>query len=273
MNKLIQSVTNRFIFFTAVAALGLLVSAASCFGQSSTDDVVYLKNGSIIRGTIIEQVPNKSIKIQTQDGNVFVYEISQVEKITKEAKRKVSRTEEEEGKPIRSGILFNPLGFLQFGPIVTGEFKVAPNTVIGPQIRFSGLGILYHVVASDENTNSVDVSSMAIGINFKQFFENPDSPNRFYVGAAFEYGWGGTEGASDYGRSWEGEHSNWDFMSNFGYRWRFPSNFFLNAGLFAGVAQTTKDDWWYIDSPRIIHSNDTKTYIFGMLELSLGWEF
>lgn len=47
-------------------------------------DVVYLKNGSIIRGIIIEQTPNVSLKIQTKDGSVFVYNIEDVEKMTKE---------------------------------------------------------------------------------------------------------------------------------------------------------------------------------------------
>jgi hypothetical protein len=47
-------------------------------------DVVYLKNGSIVRGTIVEQVPNQSLKIQTRDGSVFVYEMAEVTKITKE---------------------------------------------------------------------------------------------------------------------------------------------------------------------------------------------
>jgi len=47
-------------------------------------DVVYLKNGSIIRGTILEQIPNVSIKIQTKDGSLFVYKMDDVEKITKE---------------------------------------------------------------------------------------------------------------------------------------------------------------------------------------------
>lgn len=53
-------------------------------GQSNYQDVVYLKNGSIIRGVIIEQVPNKSIKIKTADENVFVYQIDEIEKLTKE---------------------------------------------------------------------------------------------------------------------------------------------------------------------------------------------
>ena len=48
------------------------------------EDVVYLKNGSIIRGIIIEQIPNVSLKIQTREENIFAYKIEEVEKITKE---------------------------------------------------------------------------------------------------------------------------------------------------------------------------------------------
>lgn len=47
-------------------------------------DVVYLKNGSVIRGMVIEQTPNLSLKIQTKDGSIFVYKMEEVEKITKE---------------------------------------------------------------------------------------------------------------------------------------------------------------------------------------------
>jgi len=62
-------------------AIGLIVVA-----QQTYQDVVYLKNGSIIRGVIIEQIPNKSIKIETADKSVFVYQIEEIEKMTKEAK-------------------------------------------------------------------------------------------------------------------------------------------------------------------------------------------
>ena len=54
------------------------------FGQNNMEDVVYLKNGSIIRGTIIEQIPNKSIKIQTKDRRLFVFKFNEIEKFTKE---------------------------------------------------------------------------------------------------------------------------------------------------------------------------------------------
>lgn len=52
--------------------------------QGRYQDVVYLKNGSIIRGTIIEQVPNESIKIETADRSVFFYKMEEIEKFTKE---------------------------------------------------------------------------------------------------------------------------------------------------------------------------------------------
>jgi hypothetical protein len=48
-------------------------------------DVVYLKNGSIIRGIIVEQIPNKTLKIKTADGSVFVYQMDDVTRITREA--------------------------------------------------------------------------------------------------------------------------------------------------------------------------------------------
>ncbi|WP_443938245.1 hypothetical protein [Pedobacter sp. MW01-1-1] len=61
------------------------------FGQSQYQDVVYLKNGSILRGIIIEQIPNKSLKIETADKNVFVYQFDEIDKITKEQAKNQSK--------------------------------------------------------------------------------------------------------------------------------------------------------------------------------------
>ena len=47
-------------------------------------DIVYLNNGSIIRGNIIEQKINEYVKIQTKDGSIFVYNLTDILKITKE---------------------------------------------------------------------------------------------------------------------------------------------------------------------------------------------
>ncbi|HEY5592414.1 MAG TPA: hypothetical protein VIK55_15535 [Paludibacter sp.] len=64
-------------------SLFILVSTLT-FAQQNYQDVVYLKNGSIIHGIIIEQIPNKSIKVETADKNVFFYQMAEIEKLTKE---------------------------------------------------------------------------------------------------------------------------------------------------------------------------------------------
>jgi len=61
----------------------VLISSIA-IAQSNYQDVVYLKNGSIIRGVIIEQIPNQSIKIETADRSVFVYKMDEIERFTKE---------------------------------------------------------------------------------------------------------------------------------------------------------------------------------------------
>ena len=65
----------------------MLLAALSCYiGMLAQDvrDVVYLKNGSIIKGMVIEQIPTESLKIKTSDGSLFVYKMEEVLKIVKE---------------------------------------------------------------------------------------------------------------------------------------------------------------------------------------------
>ena len=64
-----------------------------------THDVIYLKNGSVIKGQITELIPDKHVKIETSDGNIFVYTFSDVEKIEKEAIGGLSSTKKETAKP------------------------------------------------------------------------------------------------------------------------------------------------------------------------------
>ena len=67
--------------FALIIALTVCIST---YGQN-LQEVVYLKNGSVIKGTIIEQVPNESLTIKTADGSTFVWKMSEISKITKEA--------------------------------------------------------------------------------------------------------------------------------------------------------------------------------------------
>ena len=70
------------LFSLISVAIFMLVSFT--VNAQNNEDVVYLKNGSVIRGVIIEQVPYQTLKIQTKDGNIFVYNFSDIEKMTKE---------------------------------------------------------------------------------------------------------------------------------------------------------------------------------------------
>ena len=65
--------------------LCIFMFVASLASAQTLEDVIYLKNGSIYRGTIIEQVPGESYKIQITGGTVFFVTVPEVQKITKEA--------------------------------------------------------------------------------------------------------------------------------------------------------------------------------------------
>lgn len=62
----------------------MLLCGCLWVSAQSYQEVVYLKNGSIIKGVIVEQIPNVSLKVKTADGSIFAYQISEVEKLTKE---------------------------------------------------------------------------------------------------------------------------------------------------------------------------------------------
>ncbi|MDO4461473.1 MAG: hypothetical protein Q4C30_03080 [Bacteroidia bacterium] len=63
--------------------IGLVIVSISAIGQK-VQDVVYLKNGSIVRGDVLELTPGETIKIETSDRSVFVYDANDVVRVVKE---------------------------------------------------------------------------------------------------------------------------------------------------------------------------------------------
>ena len=63
-----------------VMAMGLFTEAEA----QIVEEVIYLKNGSVVRGIIVEQIPNETLRIRTKGGSEFVFKMSEVLKITKE---------------------------------------------------------------------------------------------------------------------------------------------------------------------------------------------
>lgn len=68
---------KKLLLFALCMIAGLALSAQNVV------EAVYLNNGSVIKGVITEQTP-QTIKIQTSDGSVFVYNMTEVERIAKE---------------------------------------------------------------------------------------------------------------------------------------------------------------------------------------------
>jgi hypothetical protein len=70
------------VLFVAVTVQS--ITAAPVNAQQQEEDVVYLKDGSVLRGTIIEDVPGESVRIRTRDGNVFRISYDRIERRTRE---------------------------------------------------------------------------------------------------------------------------------------------------------------------------------------------
>lgn len=71
---------KKICFLIAIFMMAFISSAWA----QAMQEIVYLKNGSVIKGVVIEQMPGVSLKIKTNDGSIFAYQMSEVEKITKE---------------------------------------------------------------------------------------------------------------------------------------------------------------------------------------------
>ena len=61
-----------------------LAFPALVMAQDSMEDVVYLKNGNVMRGIITEQIPNKNITLKINEKNILTINTEDIEKIVKE---------------------------------------------------------------------------------------------------------------------------------------------------------------------------------------------
>lgn len=179
--------------FLSVAFMALTTILVA---QQGYEDVVYLKNGSILHGVIIEQVPNQSIKIQTADRNVFVYKMDEIERFTKESVQTKQNVLPKE-KPIveipsglekgyqliiemGSGVAYSDYGKTLNNIDIVNGIRFNPNFSLGV-----GTGIRVCEVGADEflalpifldlrlNLARSRVSPyLALGIGYSQSFED-----------------------------------------------------------------------------------------------------
>ena len=70
------------IRFVATALFAWCVTSAAA---SQLQDVVYLKDGTVVRGTIVDRIPGESLSIRTTDNRVLTYSSQQIHKVTRES--------------------------------------------------------------------------------------------------------------------------------------------------------------------------------------------
>jgi len=127
------------VFFFLV--IGLFTLGESGYAQVIQQDVLYLKDGRVIRGTITELVVNETVKIETQEGDFYTFKWGEVAKIKKEP---LHSEPKESDKSIHSKKSY--AGYFSFGlnQIIFGANSttlVAIHFVNGFHIRNSTLGI------------------------------------------------------------------------------------------------------------------------------------
>ncbi len=114
-------------------ALAIFLVPVFTFAQSGEEDVIYFKNGGILRGEIIEYTGEESLKIKTAGRNVVVVMLGEVQEIRKERVPR-RRYFKESGYVNHTGMAFLP------GPDATSiRFQMVNGYQFTPKLS-AGLG-------------------------------------------------------------------------------------------------------------------------------------
>lgn len=109
--------------------------------QLKTNDVVYLKNGSVIRGKILEQTTEK-VKIETNCDNIFVFETAEILEIKQETRSdKTGYNENFSPGGMKGFYSYSTIGLLTGNSEVTDGFTFTFQTIGGYDFgQYLGLG-------------------------------------------------------------------------------------------------------------------------------------
>jgi hypothetical protein len=119
MNRKLSFITLIFILLTTVS-----------FSQNNVEDVVYLKNGSIIRGQIVEQKIGETIKIELLGGSIFVFKQEEIDSIKKEKAfhQPLQKTKSDYYRRDKGYRNFTEMGLIcGFGTNNNGQYYYAQN--------------------------------------------------------------------------------------------------------------------------------------------------
>jgi hypothetical protein len=252
-------------------------------------DIIFLKTGLEVKSKVLEitQSEIKYKKFDNLDGPTISVSKAEVvmiryqngtnEIISSNQTKQETQTSKPESrinsKPFRIGFYAQPLGFVEFGPIVGTEMTIANHLILEGHLRFATYGLLSYVAANNADEGLPDkLTGTAFGGAVK--FLAPSRIGGFYVGPVIEYGKQNQTFAQDETYAWESKATYVAAMITVGYKFRFHSGFYMNTGMYLGAYHTLSDKSHNLkNNINIYHNNDLKTLPSAMLEVSLGVEF
>ena len=131
-----------------LVAFAMVFVAATKVSAGQMEDVVYLENGGIVRGTILEQIPDKSLKIKRRDGKEFKYRMRDIVRISREPVLGSRTLSQKKNPMVALGLSFPIVGSGQF---YNGEYT---KGVAQMGAAIVGLGLV--LSAGGDNTDSPD---------------------------------------------------------------------------------------------------------------------
>lgn len=202
--------------------VSLVLMSISFAHAAEFEDVIYLKNGSIIRGIIVEQMPQEgTYAIKTLGGSVFVFNSTEIEKVTREPQLYPT--------PIRSTaypIPDKPASLAHAIGVASWVLTVA-NPDAGPNEkedeRYGGGALSYQFAFNDhlairlnfysaEHENFRDLTINGLNGQIILTTNARDTGFKFYLGAGyFDEKW-------DNGR-FENTYTGSEFIFGLGYNW------------------------------------------------------
>ncbi|MBR4070785.1 MAG: hypothetical protein IKK16_06275, partial [Bacteroidaceae bacterium] len=134
----------------------LMLIAICSIGIASAQRIttVYLNNGSIIKGELVEYAPGEKLSIQTADGSLFVYNPDEIKSL--ELPTTTPNAEVTNKHLAPRGYR----GFVEFSPHFLGNFAFDLHTIHGYQFKhglFVGGGIGYYLRFDDIYTQYLPV--------------------------------------------------------------------------------------------------------------------
>lgn len=147
--------------FCLLAVLWLSGVMSVAMAQRGMIDVVYLKNGSMIRGVIVEQVPGESIKIETAEGNLFVYRLDEINKMTREEAYGYSRRRsapQQAGASSRRTASLRPEAYWGYGGITEAGYAIGVGRMEGGAATLS--------VINGYQMGNYFYAGLGVGVNY-----------------------------------------------------------------------------------------------------------